>query len=67
MIICNLRENLIIFIIVEAPPNGVDYYIHRSGRTGRAGRVGRSVMIHSGTADVFSKEVRFIFTKSLLI
>lgn len=46
---------------VEAPPSGVDYYIHRSGRTGRAGRVGKSVLIHSGSADTFYKEVQFVY------
>lgn len=34
---------------VEPPPNGADYYLHRSGRTGRAGRPGTAIMIHSST------------------
>jgi superfamily II DNA/RNA helicase len=27
------------------PPNGLDYYIHRSGRTGRGGRPGTSILL----------------------
>ena len=34
--------------LVEPPQNGLDFYIHRSGRTGRAGRPGRSVIIDTG-------------------
>jgi superfamily II DNA/RNA helicase len=37
---------------VGLPPSGVDYFIHRSGRTGRAGRPGVSVVLHSnGSGD----------------
>ena len=32
---------------VGPPPNGTDYYIHRTGRTGRAGRPGRAVLIYT--------------------
>lgn len=34
---------------VDAPQNGIDFYIHRSGRTGRAGRAGKSVIIDTGS------------------
>ena len=32
---------------VEQPPSGVDYYIHRSGRTGRKGDKGTSILLLS--------------------
>jgi superfamily II DNA/RNA helicase len=35
-------------IQVDLPANGIDYYIHRTGRTGRGGRPGTSVVIDNG-------------------
>ena len=32
---------------VGLPPNGVDFYIHRSGRTGRKGLPGKTILLHS--------------------
>lgn len=46
-------------IQVGAPVNGIDFYIHRSGRTGRAGRIGRSVLIDDGTKPNFNRMVFF--------
>ncbi|CAF0717735.1 unnamed protein product [Brachionus calyciflorus] len=40
-----------------APSNGVDFYIHRSGRTGRAGRAGRSILIEDGTKENFMRMI----------
>ncbi|RNA12717.1 DEAD-box ATP-dependent RNA helicase 53-like [Brachionus plicatilis] len=49
-----------------APANGIDFYIHRSGRTGRAGRVGRSVLIDDGTKPNFTRMInRLISFKAL--
>lgn len=42
---------------VGAPVNGIDFYIHRSGRTGRAGRFGRSIFIDDGTKPTFTNMV----------
>ncbi len=30
---------------VGPPPSGIDYYVHRSGRTGRKGQSGQSVLV----------------------
>lgn len=32
---------------VDPPPSGLDFYIHRSGRTGRKGQSGRSILLLS--------------------
>lgn len=37
--------DLQLVVQVGASPNGVEFYIHRSGRTGRAGRAGTSVIL----------------------
>ena len=34
-------------IQLGAPASGIDFYIHRSGRTGRGGRPGVSVLVQS--------------------
>ena len=34
--------------LVEPPPNGIDYYIHRTGRTGRKGQPGLAILVYSG-------------------
>ena len=33
---------------VEPPPNGLEYYIHRTGRTGRKGQPGLAFLVYSG-------------------
>ncbi len=51
-------------IQVGSPSQGIDYYIHRSGRTGRAGRIGTSVLINNHRDDSIVKDVikrSFIF------
>ena len=30
---------------VGPPPSGIDFYIHRSGRTGRKGQIGQSILV----------------------
>ncbi|XP_064387365.1 DEAD-box ATP-dependent RNA helicase CshA-like [Halichondria panicea] len=32
-------------IQVGPPPSGIDFYIHRSGRTGRKGQIGQSILV----------------------
>lgn len=44
-------------IQVGTPSQGIDYYIHRSGRTGRAGRIGTSVLINNQRNDSILKDV----------
>lgn len=49
---------------VDPPPSGVDFYIHRSGRTGRKGLAGTSVLLLSpslATGD-FLRELRKVVT-----
>lgn len=58
--------NLIIH--VGAPVNGMDYYVHRSGRAGRAGRVGQSVLLDDGdfrNRDAISDLKRVVKFKTL--
>ena len=39
-----------LFLFKAGPPyNGIEYYIHRSGRTGRAGRPGVSLVLYENT------------------
>lgn len=33
--------------LVGIPPSGVDFYIHRSGRTGRKGLSGKTILVYS--------------------
>ena len=47
----------------EPPPNGVEYYIHRSGRTGRKGQSGTSVLLLSKSRE--SEEFLFQLQKSI--
>jgi superfamily II DNA/RNA helicase len=50
---------------VDPPQNGIDFYIHRSGRTGRGGRPGKSVIIDTGAGtggdglDELSRVIKF--------
>lgn len=44
-------------IQVGSPSQGIDYYIHRSGRTGRAGRIGTSILINNQRDDTIVKDV----------
>jgi len=36
-----------LFRAVGIPPNGVEFYIHRSGRTGRKGQVGKTILLYN--------------------
>ena len=42
-----LKSITVYCLPVDPPPSGLDFYIHRSGRTGRKGQSGRSVMVLS--------------------
>ena len=46
-----------VHLIVDPPPNGVDFYIHRAGRTGRKGQPGRAIILYSDSDRFFMKEV----------
>ena len=46
-----LNSFVFFYFTVKPPTNGIDSYVHRSGRTGRAGREGLSIMLHSGSYD----------------
>ena len=46
-----------VHFIVDPPPNGVDFYIHRAGRTGRKGQPGRAIVLYSDSDRFFMKEV----------
>ena len=39
------------------PPNGVDFYVHRSGRTGRKGLPGKTVLVYSKYYDLGVKDL----------
>ena len=43
--------NCSLLFSVKPPTNGIDYYVHRSGRTGRAGRAGLAILLHSGSRE----------------
>ena len=42
---------------VEPPQNGIDFYVHRSGRTGRAGRAGKSIVLDVGVNSELLQEM----------
>jgi superfamily II DNA/RNA helicase len=44
-----------------APANGIEFYIHRTGRTGRAGRAGSSVIFINGRVPLLN-EIRALTT-----
>jgi len=46
-----------VYLSVEPPPNGVDFYIHRAGRTGRKGKPGRAILLYSDRDRYFMREV----------
>lgn len=51
-------------IQIGFPANGVEYYIHRSGRCGRAGRVGKCILIDDGLSSIDSELFRLVkFTR----
>ena len=50
-------------IHIDPPPNGVDYYIHRSGRTGRKGQTGTSLLLLQRNRE--SEEFLFQLRKSI--
>ena len=41
-----------LFSPVEPPPSGLEYYIHRTGRTGRKGQPGLAILVYSGGENV---------------
>jgi len=46
------------------PANGIEYYIHRSGRCGRAGRVGKCILIDDGSGSIDPELYRLVkFTR----
>jgi superfamily II DNA/RNA helicase len=49
-----------LIIQVDPPPSGIDYYIHRSGRTGRKGLVGTSMLLlsHDRASDEFLRDLK---------
>ena len=54
-----------VHLIVDPPPNGVDFYIHRAGRTGRKGQPGKAIILYSDSDRFFMKEVckvRYTYT-----
>jgi len=53
-----------VVVQVGFPANGIEYYIHRSGRCGRAGRLGTSILIDDGEMKIDRDLFRLIkFTK----
>jgi len=58
---------------VDPPPNGIDFYIHRSGRTGRKGQAGRSIIVLAtdsekrGSSHMFKSSGSFLRDVSLYI
>lgn len=49
-------------VVHTQPPDDVDTYVHRSGRTGRAGREGVAVTLHSSTSDRDRERLRLFET-----
>ncbi len=47
----------------EPPPSGVDYYVHRSGRTGRGGQPGTSILLLRPSRE--SSDFLYLLKKSI--
>lgn len=54
-------------IQVGFPANGIEYYIHRSGRCGRAGRLGTSILLDDGQTKIDRDLFRLIQFKRLAL
>jgi superfamily II DNA/RNA helicase len=54
-------------IQVGFPANGIEYYIHRSGRCGRAGRLGTSILLDDGKTKIDRDLFRLVQFKKLAL
>lgn len=54
-------------IQVGFPANGIEYYIHRSGRCGRAGRLGSSILLDDGETKIDKDLFRLVQFKRLAL
>lgn len=54
-------------IQVGFPANGIEYYIHRSGRCGRAGRLGSSILLDDGETKIDRDLFRLVKFKRLAL
>ena len=56
-----------VYLSVEPPPNGVDFYIHRAGRTGRKGKPGRAILLYSDRDRYFMREVCIVYLYNIRV
>lgn len=56
-----------VYLSVEPPPNGVDFYIHRAGRTGRKGKPGRAILLYSDRDRYFMREVCIVYLHNIRV